>query len=122
MKNLAIAIGIASLLNGGFAKAHARLETAVPANGSVLVESPKALSLTFSQSVRLTALWLQKDRNPKQTIASLPTTNTANPAVALPALTPGAYTLTWRLLGQDGHIAAGAVHFTIAPTAATNHR
>ena len=122
MKNLAIAIGMASLLNGGLVDAHARLERAVPANGSVLVESPKALSLTFSQSVRLTALWLQKDGSPKQSIASLPITNTANIAVALPALTPGVYTVTWRLLGEDGHIASGAVHFTIATTGTKDHR
>ena len=114
MRQLATAIGISSLLIWGSALAHAHLETAAPADGSVVTSPPATLALTFSQTVRLTALWIQQDDEPKRPVPSLPMTKAPTVTVGLPALTPGVYTVTWRLLGKDGHIASGELHFTIA--------
>jgi hypothetical protein len=41
-------------------------------------------------------------------------------AVGLPALDPGAYRLTWRALGDDGHVMTGDIDFTVTG-AATDH-
>ena len=122
MRQLATAVGISSFLICGSTLAHARLETAAPADGSVVTSPPAKLALTYSQPVRLTALWIQQDNQPKRPVAPLPTTKAPTVAVGLPALAPGDYTVTWRLLGEDSHIVLGKLHFTIAAPSATDRR
>ena len=97
------------------AQAHAHLESSTPADGSTLTAAPAALEMKFSEPARLTALWIQHDQAPKQAIKSLPTSSDRTLRVALPTLTPGTYSVTWRALSADGHITSGAVRFTIAP-------
>jgi methionine-rich copper-binding protein CopC len=36
-------------------------------------------------------------------------------------LTPGTYSVNWRVVSDDGHVMAGALHFTLAGDAATDH-
>jgi methionine-rich copper-binding protein CopC len=118
MKFLTFSLAAAAALVTGSASAHAHLQRATPAEGSTLTASPPALELTFSEAARLTALWIQKDQEPKQPIKDLPTTSGKTLRLALSPLTPGAYTVTWRVLSADGHVMPGALHFKIssAPT------
>jgi methionine-rich copper-binding protein CopC len=116
MKLLAVSVAAAAALITGSASAHAHLQKATPADGSTLTASPPALELTFTQAAQLTALWIQKNQDPKEPIKGLPTTPDTTVRVALPALTPGAYTVTWLVLAADGHVMPGALHFTISTT------
>jgi methionine-rich copper-binding protein CopC len=116
MKFLAVSIAAAAALATGLARAHAHLEKATPAEGSTLTASPPALELTFSEAARVTALWIQKDQEPKQPIKNVPTTSGTTLHVALPTLTTGDYSVTWRVLGADGHVTSGALHFRISTT------
>jgi len=95
--------------------AHAHLEQAVPADGSVLGNAPAQFELQFSEAAHLTALSLyrQGDSQP-QKITPLPDSATARFSVPAPPLRPGAYELRYRLVSADGHVMSGAVHFRIS--------
>ena len=97
------------------AHAHAHLKQATPAEGSVLTTSPAHVALRFSEAARLTAAWIQKEGNPRQKLEPLPQEPAAEISVALPSLAPGHYVVSWRVVGDDGHILPGQLHFTIAP-------
>lgn len=99
------------------ALAHARLERSTPADGSTLSVLPAALEMRFSEPARLTALWIQRDQEPRQALKGLPTSADRTLRVALPTLAPGVYSLSWRVVSADGHIASGTVRFTISPGA-----
>lgn len=107
-------IAVACLISG-LVHAHARLERSTPADGSTLQAAPAALEMRFSEPARLTALWVQRDREPRQAVKDLPTSTDRALRVALPTLVPGVYSVTWRVVSADGHITSGTVRFTIAP-------
>ena len=97
------------------ALAHAHLQKAVPADGGVVNAAPANIVLTFSEPARLTACWLQKGDAAKQKISGLATTPAQQISVPVPSLEAGTYVLSWRVVGDDGHILPGQIHFTIAP-------
>ncbi len=94
------------------ALAHAHLQKAVPANDAVVKASPASVVLTFSEAARLTACWLQKVDGPKQKIAG-PANASREISVPLPQLQPGSYVLSWRVVGDDGHVVPGQTRFTV---------
>lgn len=96
-----------------FAQAHGHLEKSMPADGSKSA-APDHVMLEFSEAVQVTALSIQKDGSKdEQKIAPLPTKPTEMVNVPAPKLEPGVYTLKWRALGDDHHVASGVVHFTV---------
>lgn len=117
MKPSTFAVTLVAAVIAAAAQAHAHLEKSTPADGSTLSAAPTAVELTFSEAARLTALAIQRDQEPKQAIKGLPGGADKTLRIALPALAPGVYTLTWRAVTADGHISAGAVRFTISPAA-----
>ncbi len=97
------------------AAAHAHLTAAEPADGSTLAAAPTQFILKFSESALLTALSVQAQGATRpQKIAPLPSTASAEIHVAAPPLAPGAWELRYRVVGVDGHLTAGSVHFAIA--------
>jgi copper transport protein len=99
------------------ANAHAHLQKTTPADHSVIPTSPPVLELNFSEPARLTALSIQKGEEPKQNLAPLPATAARQISVPLPPLTPGTYLVAWRVISNDGHVMAGAFHFTLSAAA-----
>lgn len=97
------------------AQAHAHLEKSTPADGSTVAAAPAAVEMTFSETARLTAVWIQRGQEPKTVVKELPAVADKVLRVVLPALAAGVYTLTWRVVAADGHVSSGAVHFTISP-------
>jgi methionine-rich copper-binding protein CopC len=114
MNILSLSAGLVLVMFGATASAHAHLQKASPADGSVISTSPSNLVLNFSEAARLTALSIQKDDEPKQNLKLPPSTAARQISVPLPQLTPGTYSLSWRVLSDDGHIMAGTLHFTLA--------
>lgn len=108
-------VTVIACLITGLAHAHAHLERSTPADGSTVKVAPAALEMRFSEPARLTALWIQRDREPRQAIKDLPTSTDRVLRVALPTLVPGVYGVSWRAVSADGHITSGTVRFTIAP-------
>ena len=103
-----LALGISSV-----AFAHAHLQQATPADGSVLTQAPANFSLKFNEAATLTALSVQKDGQAAQKIAGLPAKPAAQFEVPAPKLDAGSYTLTFRVLSDDNHVVAGTIKFKI---------
>jgi methionine-rich copper-binding protein CopC len=98
------------------AYAHAHLTAAVPAEGSA-AKAPQQVVLTFSEAVRITSMTLQREGEEPHKLTPLPAEVAARITVPLPKLSPGKYTLSWRAVGDDGHIVPGALHFTVVESA-----
>ncbi len=107
---------VASMLSMGMtvALAHAHLQKAIPANGSTVNAAPSDVVLNFSEAAKLTACWIQKGDGPKQKIGGLSPSPTQRVSVPVPHLDPGTYVLSWRAVGDDGHIVPGQIRFTVA--------
>lgn len=112
LRALVLCCGLALL--PGAARAHAHLLEAVPAQGAVLHEAPARVSLTFSEPARLAVLWIAPENGARRKIAPLPAEAAKVISVALPSLAPGRYVLTWRVIGRDGHVVPGELHFTLS--------
>src|ERR1700729_3675234 len=99
-----LSIGVALLFAGTFAtaQAHSHLRSSIPAEGST-VAAPAQAVLAFSESSHLAALTLTRGAD------------SALKVEPLPKLSAGAWTLAWRVIGDDGHVTHGTVHFTVAP-------
>ena len=121
MKILSLLSGLALVAFGVTANAHAHLQKSNPADNSVITISPSNLVLNFSEAARLTVLSIQKDSEPAQNLKPLPTTAAQQISVPLPQLTPGTYSVSWRVVSEDGHVMAGALHFTLAADRANDH-
>ena len=95
------------------AQAHTHLQKSTPAansNGA----APGQLMLQFSEATRLTALTLQKAGGPEgHKLGPLPVQPDKLIRLAAPKLDPGAYVLSWRALGDDGHVMSGTLRFTV---------
>ena len=104
--------GAALLLLVAVAHAHAHLTAAVPADGSAGT-APEHIVLTFSEAARLTALSLQREGEEPRKLTPLPVEMGTRITVPLPKLSPGRYTLSWRVVSDDGHVVPGALHFTV---------
>ena len=118
MKKVTLLAGAVLALAALGVQAHAHLKTSNPKEGAVVTDVPAAISLTFSESARITAVSIQKDQEPKQKLTA-PTTAGKQIDVAVPALSPGAYTLSWRVAStDDNHIMSGELHFKVVSTKA----
>ncbi|EGN74800.1 uncharacterized protein, copper resistance protein CopC-like protein [Idiomarina sp. A28L] len=95
--------------------AHSAVVFSSPANNSQLSEAPDAIHLEFNEDVRLLALELsgmeqgdvvidfQRDRQAKDVFH-----------INLPDLADDIYTITWTLIGADGHRVSGDIVFTLS--------
>ena len=110
--------GAALVLLVAVAHAHAHLTAAVPADGSA-GRAPEHIVLTFSEAARLTALSLQREGEEPRKLTPLPVEMGTRITVPLPKLSPGRYTLSWRVVSDDGHVVPGALHFTVVESDVT---
>ncbi len=114
MKILSLVSGVALLMLGVTASAHAHLQMASPADNSVITTSPSNLVLNFSEAARLTVVSIQKDNEPKQDLKPPSNTAAQQISIPLPPLKPGTYLVSWRAVSDDGHVMPGTLHFTLA--------
>jgi methionine-rich copper-binding protein CopC len=116
-----VLLGAALLACATLAEAHAHLRSSIPADASTLSAAPPALELDFSEAALVTAVSIQEAGGAARKLLPLPTQAAARVSIALPALVPGAYVVSWRVLSADGHITPGKIHFTIAPAGGQKH-
>ena len=121
MKILSLMSGLVLVAFGVTANAHAHLQKSTPADNSVITTSPSNLVLNFSEAARLTTLSIQRGNEPQQNLKPLPTSAAQQISVPLPPLTPGTYSVKWRVVSDDGHVVSGALHFTVAADHAKDH-
>lgn len=114
MKRFLIASAAIALGTMGIAQAHTTLQSAVPANNSVVTSPPTQIQLNFAKPARLTALTLQKEGDKEaKAIAALPKDAAITLSVPIEPLAPGKYTVNWRVMGSDNHLMSGVVRFTV---------
>jgi methionine-rich copper-binding protein CopC len=101
------------------ANAHTHLKSSTPTDNSTVESAPKTLELHFSEAARITALSIQPAGGTEQKLSPLPAQPAADASVALPSLTPGKYTVNWRVISDDSHVMAGKLHFTVIAAAKT---
>lgn len=101
----AIALTIATATS---AIAHTALKGCNPASGSVLMQSPPVLTLTFLQPTRLTSLVLVSASGERR-LPFTPKGGALTFSTAKPALTRGRNEIRWRALSQDGHVVEGSI-------------
>ena len=109
--------GGALLLLVAVAHAHAHLTAAVPTEGSV-GKAPEHVVLSFSEAARLTAMTLQREGEEPRKLTPLPADMATRITMPLPRLSPGRYTLSWRVVSNDGHVVPGTLHFMVVESAA----
>jgi copper resistance protein C len=111
LKQILAAVAV-TMLSTQMGYAHALLKTSVPARGAT-VAAPQHLMLTFDGKVRVTNLKLMnagKDTPLPFDRAAAPTETLHVP---MQPLAPGAYTVTWTVIGEDGHPMDGRLRFTV---------
>ncbi len=116
MKIPALLCGVALIAFALTAHAHAHLVTSSPAAGSVITTPPPNLVLNFSEAAQLTALSIQRSGDPQQKLTAARAGAAAQIVVPLPPLTPGVYTVSWRVLSADGHVMSGALRLHVLHT------
>ena len=117
MKRLLLALVAASLsiVSAASALAHTAVrETSIADNGT-LSAPPATFTVTFSAATGLASVTLTNATGNEIVLDYIPPrTRAAAFTVPLPALMPGAYTISWRTMASDGHVMPGAVRFTVA--------
>jgi copper resistance protein C len=97
--------------------AHAHLVRAAPAAGSAVKDAPAEVTLTFSEKLEpafTTAII--RDATGKQVDkadARVDKTDRTTVRVSLPPLTPGVYTVEWRVMSADTHKTNGNFTFKV---------
>jgi len=101
------------LLGAVPASAHAALVSINPPDGAVLSAPPSEVQLHFNQGIRtpFAVITLTSTDGTHPTLPD-PVVNGSTVTQALPALTPGLWTLAYRLLPEDGHPIQGTSRFT----------
>ncbi len=100
---------------GSLAFAHTHLVRSTPADRTTVAAAPAKFVLTFAEPVKLTALSLRTDSEPATKIGPLPATASAEISIPAPPLAPGRYVLSWRAMGDDGHVMSGQISFNVSP-------
>jgi methionine-rich copper-binding protein CopC len=110
---------VALLLAAPPALAHAVLERASPAVGSTIRAAPAEITLRFTEGLEAAFSTLQVTGPGGERVdAGDMHVDGGTKAVlhaSLKPLTPGVYTVVWRVVSFDTHITNGDFKFTVAP-------
>lgn len=103
----------------GTALAHARLVGSFPEDGQRLDRAPAEFWLRFSEPVEAGASRVELLDGAGRPVAGtrLHAAGDRELRLAVPALAPGAYALSWTVLARDGHTTSGSLRFELAQAA-----
>ncbi|MEV6737226.1 copper resistance protein CopC [Streptomyces sp. NPDC051104] len=126
LRHLALVLLVAPLLllaGAGSASAHAALKGADPVDGSVLKTAPKAVTLTFTESVGLLdnsiRVFDPENRRVHTDEQEHADGRSDTARVTLPDLKQGTYIVAWRVVSADSHPVSGALTFSVGRRSAT---
>ncbi len=106
-----IAVLLAALIASPLAFAHASLVRAEPADGAMLAEPPKVLTLTFNEPVSVLVMRLIGPGG--EIIAPPAAAENSVVTITPPRLRQGSHVLSWRVVSADGHPVGGSFIFSI---------
>jgi methionine-rich copper-binding protein CopC len=107
----------ATTASAAVARFHLALSKAEPKANDTVATSPAAIKLYFTESVKAAATSVRVTGADAKVVTIGPVTvDTAAKAPAVvavkQALTPGKYTVAWKVVGADGHPMEGTFAFT----------
>jgi len=120
MRPIRLALSFFPLLCwGGFALAHAFLESAVPAVGGTVSTPPKEVSITFTDEVEPSFSKIEVTDAAGKAVdsggAHLSKESPKVLTVGLQPLPPGTYHVNWHVTSVDTHKSEGSFTFTVTP-------
>lgn len=103
------------LLVAGPASAHTELESSSPAEGASLAAPPRKIELTFEEPVTLQPdpISVTGPDGAKWSVGIPTVVDAVISAPVTPSGPAGAYTLTYKVVSDDGDKVTAAVHFTL---------
>ena len=116
----AAAVGIA-VLSAAHAPFHLRLLRSAPDANAAIAAAPESIRLWFSQTPELAVTTVKVTGPGTAVVALAPLTRGDSSLVVAPVkgkMAAGSYTVSWRTMAKDGHVARGTFGFTIAPAGA----
>jgi methionine-rich copper-binding protein CopC len=119
LRKLAFAIALALCIAPAILSAHLKFVRSAPAADATIEASPAELRLWFSEEPLLPMSGVTLS-GPKGAVKLPPPKAGGDQSlvVTLDApLEPGAYKISWKAAGDDGHVLQGTVGFTIKPKA-----
>ncbi|MEV4143749.1 copper resistance CopC family protein [Amycolatopsis sp. NPDC049691] len=104
------------LVLAGPASAHAELTSSSPAEGATLAAPPRKIELTFEEPVTLQPdpISVTGPDGAKWSVSPPTVTDATITAAVLPSGPAGAYTLTYKVVSDDGDKVTAAIHFTLS--------
>lgn len=102
------------------AAAHSVLVSIDPEDGAQLDAPPEQIELTFNEEINQSFASVAVTSEEDKTNRAAGDPVVEGPAVSVPVedLTPGAYTVGYRVTSADGHVVSGSSVFTVAGDAA----
>ena len=96
--------------------AHTALTEATPGDGAMMKQGPAHINLTFNGPVKLVKLELMGVGHEMPT--NFESNSEAKNAfmIETPGMHPGAFTVNWAVIGEDGHTVADSYSFTVDPS------
>ncbi len=115
VRSAAAAVAALAILVVGSAvlEAHMKLEKSEPAAAAVIAAPPATVQVFFSEEPDLKVSDLEIKGPGKVTLASLEAVEKSLKASVRGEVADGAYTVSWRAAGKDGHIQKGEFSFTV---------
>ena len=101
--------------------AHTALTEATPGDGAMMKQGPAHINLTFNEPVKLVKLELMGVGHEMPT--NFESNSEAKNAfmIETPGMHPGAFTVNWAVIGEDGHTVADSYSFTVDPSITEEH-
>jgi copper resistance protein C len=109
-------LGMLVMMTAPAAAAHTSLKAASPAIGSV-VAPPVRIELTYADPVRLPRVILTDQSGRRHEAGRAAAVDNMVTQQVTGTLTPGTYTVAWRVVAADGHPVTGSYSFTVANAA-----
>lgn len=101
----------------GSASAHALLDYSLPRVGSTITNAPSQILICFTTNLKLRGSWIQvrdaKGEQVDKKDSHCDAKDWAKLYVSLPQLPSGTYKVSWKALGDDGHVTEGSFKFTL---------
>ena len=120
MKSMVLLICLALLFSASSAWANAFLDHAEPAVGSSVDVAPTEIKIWFTEELQAALSQIQLfDHHGKRVTQDHATVDAADPlllSLPVPAMRPGKYRVTWRVMSVDRHMTVGTFFFAIRKT------
>ncbi len=114
LNKIALLSSLLIFIFGTNAFAHSHLKESTPNNGEIVAETLKTITLSFETDLEPTSSFTLLDEKNTQAPLSAVTLN-GNQLMATVEnnLENGAYTIHWKIIGEDGHPLEGDIPFTL---------